>query len=103
MAESSERMPTEQQVQEDLIRLDAYRSQLNGLVQQHQILIASRQDHLRARESLEGIDRASSNDEVLVPLGGEAYVRGRIQRDAPVILGIGSGVATERDFFMPSA
>jgi len=97
MAESSERMPTEQQVQEDLIRLDAYRSQLNGLVQQHQILIASRQDHLRARESLEGIDRASSNDEVLVPLGGEAYVRGRIQRDAPVILGIGSGVATEMD------
>ncbi|MFY9717824.1 MAG: prefoldin subunit alpha [Thermoplasmata archaeon] len=90
-------VPSEQQVQEDLIRLDAYRSQLNGLVQQHQILIASRQDHLRARESLDGIDRSSASDEVLVPLGGEAYIRGRVHRDTPVILGIGSGVATEMD------
>jgi len=89
--------PTEQQVQEDLIRLDAYRSQLNGLVQQHQILIASRQEHLRARESLEGIDRSATGDEVLVPLGGEAYVRGRLSREAPVLLGIGSGVAAEMD------
>jgi prefoldin alpha subunit len=90
-------VPSEQQVQEDLIRLDAYRSQLNGLVQQHQILVASRQDHLRARESLDGIDRSSASDEVLVPLGGEAYIRGRVHRDTPVILGIGSGVATEMD------
>ncbi|HTP53395.1 MAG TPA: prefoldin subunit alpha [Thermoplasmata archaeon] len=87
--------PTEQQVQEDLIRLDAYRSQLNGLVQQHQILVASRQDHLRARESLEGIDRATSSDEILLPLGGEAYVRGRVHRESPVLVGIGSGIATE--------
>ncbi|MGP8077765.1 MAG: prefoldin subunit alpha [Thermoplasmata archaeon] len=97
MAESREPNPTEAQVQEDLIRLDAYRSQLNGLIQQHQILIASRQDHLRARESLEGIDRSSAGDEMLVPLGGEAFVRGRVHRDAPIILGIGSGVAAEMD------
>lgn len=97
MASSGGAPPTEQQVQEDLVRLDAYRAQLNGLVQQHQILIASRQDHLRARESLAGIDHSSAGDEMLVPLGGEAYVRGRIQRDAPVLLGIGSGVAAEMD------
>lgn len=91
------RRPSEEQVQEDLIRLDAYRAQLNGLAQQHQILLASRQDHLRARESLEGIDRSSAGDEVLVPLGGEAYVRGRVQREAPVLVGVGSGVAAEMD------
>ena len=88
---------TEQQVQEDLIRLDAYRSQLNALAQQHQILIASRQDHLRARESLDGLEHASTGDEVLVPLGAEAFVRGSVRREAPVLLGVGSGVAAEMD------
>lgn len=97
MASSAEPVPTEAEVQEDLIRLDAYRSQMNGLAQQHQILIASRQDHLRARESLEGIDRSSAGDEMLLPLGGEAYVRGRVQKDAPILLGIGSGVTAEMD------
>ncbi len=77
------------------MRLDAYRGQLNTLLQQHQILTASRQDHARARESLEGIDRAASGTEFLLPLGGEAFVRGSVTRDAPVLIGIGSGIVVE--------
>ncbi|HTT14955.1 MAG TPA: prefoldin subunit alpha [Thermoplasmata archaeon] len=88
---------SEQQVQEDLIRLDAYRDQLNAMLQQHQILEASRADHLRARESLEGIDRASPGTEFLLPLGGEAYVRGAIDRAAPVLIGVGSGIVAEME------
>ena len=88
---------TERQVQEDLARLDAYRSQFNALAQQREILIASRQEHLRARESLEGIDRSRDGDEMLVPLGGEAFVRGAVQRDAPVLIGVGSGIVAEMD------
>jgi prefoldin alpha subunit len=88
---------TEAQVQEDLVRLDAYRSQLNALVQQHQYLTASRQDHLRARESLEGVESAPPNSELLLPLGGETFVRGSIDRAAPVLIGIGSGIVVEMD------
>jgi prefoldin alpha subunit len=88
---------TEQQVQEDLMRLEAYRNQLNSLLQQYQILSSSRGDHLRARESLEGVDRAPPDAELLLPLGGETYVRGSISHDAPVLIGIGSGVVVEMD------
>ncbi|MCI4361067.1 MAG: hypothetical protein L3J91_05135 [Thermoplasmata archaeon] len=55
---------TEEQVQQDLMRLDAYRGQLNQLVQQHQYLSASRGDHLRAKESLEGLDRVGAAQEL---------------------------------------
>jgi prefoldin alpha subunit len=89
--------PTEQQVQEDLIRLDAYRNQLNALLQQHQILSASRMDHSRARESLEGVDRAPPDAELLLPLGGETFVRGSVDRTAPVLVGVGSGVVVEME------
>ena len=87
----------ERQVEEDLVRLDTYRNQLSGLVQQRQLLLASRQDHTRARESLEGIDRADAATEYLLPLGGEAYVRGKVDRAAPVLLGVGAGVVVEMD------
>lgn len=86
---------TEQQVQEDLMRLDAYRNQLNGLLQQYQILTSSRTDHLRARESLEGVDRADPGAEFLLPLGGETFVRGSVTPGAPVLIGIGSGYVVE--------
>lgn len=89
--------PSEQQVQEDLIRLDAYRNQLNAILQQYQILTASRGDHLRARESLEGVERAEPGSELLLPLGGETFVRGSIVRDAPVLIGVGSGIVVEMD------
>lgn len=89
--------PTEQQVQEDLLRLEAYRNQLNALLQQHQILSASRQEHGRARESLEGVERAPAGAELLIPLGGETFVRGSVDRSAPVLVGIGSGVVVEME------
>ncbi len=82
---------TEQQVQEDLLRLDAYRNQLSSLLQQHEILSASRQDHVRAREGLEGVDRAPPTAEFLLPLGGETFVRGSVDQTAPVLVGVGSG------------
>jgi len=88
---------SEQQVQEDLMRLDAYRNQLNALLQQHQILTASRQDHGRARESLEGVDRAPAGVELLLPLGGETFVRGSVDRTAPVLVGVGSGIVVEME------
>lgn len=79
------------------MRLEAYRNQLNALLQQHQILIASRAEHVRARESLEGIDRATAGTELLLPLGGETLVRGTVMHEAPTMIGIGSGVVVETD------
>ncbi|MGI0055460.1 MAG: prefoldin subunit alpha [Thermoplasmata archaeon] len=88
---------TEEQVQEDLMRLEAYRNQLNQLLQQHQLLAGSRSDHDRARETLESFDRIDAHREIVIPLGAEAYVRGTASGDAPILLGIGSGVVAEVD------
>ena len=88
---------TEQQVQEDLMRLEAYRNQLNALVQQHQYLSASRGDHLRAKEALEGLERVGEAPELLIPIGGETFVRGTPSNGSRVLVGMGSGVVVELD------
>jgi len=95
MAEQRGTPMTEQQVQEDLARLDAYRNQLSAMVQQLQYLQASRADHLRARESLEGLDRVGGRGEILIPIGGEAFLRGNPEAGAKVLIGVGSGVVVE--------
>jgi prefoldin alpha subunit len=97
MAEQRGAPITEQQVQEDLQRLDAYRNQLSAMVQQLQYLQASRADHLRARESLEGLERIGGRGELLIPIGGEAFLRGTPEADAKVLIGMGSGVVVELD------
>lgn len=85
----------EQRVQEDLYRLEAYRSQLNQLVQQQQLLLASRAEHVRARESLEGLERVTTGTELLVPLGADTFLRGTALPEEKVLVGIGSGVVVE--------
>jgi len=87
----------EAEVQEDLMRLEAYRNQLSASLQQHQILTASRAEHDRARESLEGVDRAAADAELLIPLGGETFVRGTVDRTGRVLIGMGSGVVVEME------
>jgi len=78
------------------MRLDAYRGQLNALVQQHQYLSASRADHQRAKESLEGLDRLGAEDpDLLIPVGGETFVRGRPTAGTRVLIGMGSGIVAE--------
>jgi prefoldin alpha subunit len=88
---------TDREVQEELYRLDAYRNQLNAMLQQLQILSNSRQDHLRARETLDGMDRIDPDAELLVPVGGEIFVRGSASQKSPVLVGIGSGVVVEME------
>lgn len=79
------------------MRLEAYRSQFNSLAQQLQLLSASRQDHVRARESLDGVDRAAPGTEFLLPLGAETFVRGTVGPSNQVMVGVGSGVVVEMD------
>jgi prefoldin alpha subunit len=92
---SASAAPSEERVQEDLMRLEAYRNQLNTLLQQHQYLSASFGDHRRARETLEGLEGASPEGEFLIPVGGETYLRGSVDRGAAVLIGLGSGVVSE--------
>ncbi len=88
---------TEQQVRDDLMRLDLYRNQLSQMLQQLQLISASRADHQRARETLEGLDRMGADPELLVPVGGDTFLRGSPRDTARVLVGIGSGIVVEME------
>lgn len=88
---------TEEQVRDDLMRLDLYRNQLSQMLQQHQLITASRTDHQRARETLEGLDRTGADPELLMPVGGDTFLRGSPRDSGHVLVGIGSGIVVEME------
>jgi prefoldin alpha subunit len=88
---------TEEQVRDDLMRLDLYRNQLSQMLQQLQLITASRADHQRGRETLEGLDRTGADPELLLPVGGDTFLRGSPRDSAHVLVGIGSGIVVEMD------
>lgn len=94
---SDARPVTEEQVRDDLMRLELYRNQLSQMLQQHQMITASRADHQRARETLEGLERTGADPELLVPVGADAFLRGSPRDSAHVLVGIGSGIVVEME------
>jgi prefoldin alpha subunit len=99
MSTPKEEMPpvTEEQVRDDLMRLELYRNQLSQMLQQLQLISASRADHQRARETLEGLERVGTDPELLIPVGGDTFLRGAPRDRAHALVGIGSGIVVEME------
>jgi prefoldin alpha subunit len=49
-----------------------------------------------ANATLETLEKEKSNAELLVPVGGNSYVRAKLENIDQVIVGIGSGVSVEK-------
>lgn len=79
------------------MRLEAYRNQLGSMVRQQEMLRLSHGDHLRARATLEEMDRMASGSEMLLPVGADTFIRASPQDLSKVLIGLGSGVVVEID------
>jgi prefoldin alpha subunit len=49
-----------------------------------------------ANMTLEGLEKQRENAELLVPIGGNSYIRARLETPDKVTVGIGSGVSVEK-------
>ncbi len=66
------------------------------LQQRINMVNAAVNDLTYANMTLEGIEKEKENAELLVPIGGSAYVKTRIFDTNKVIVGIGAGVSVEK-------
>jgi prefoldin alpha subunit len=84
-------------VQEDLARLEAYRDQLAALVRQQELVRMSLESHARAQQTLEELEGFELDREMLIPIGGETFLKAAPRSKEKVLLGIGSGIVAELD------
>lgn len=85
------------ELRQAMAALEAYRSQLEALAQQSQLLQMSLEETLRAKETLKALAEAEEGDELLIPAGGAAFVTVTVSSKTKAVVGIGSGYSVERD------
>jgi len=86
----------DEELRQILAMLDVYRSQMEALSNQIQILQISLEEVERARMTLKAINEAEEGDEILVPVGASSFVKARISNAETAIVGVGNKISVER-------
>lgn len=86
----------EQEMRQAMGTMEAYKSQLEAMNEQGQLLQMSLEDYSRAKDTLEAISKGQPGDEVLMPVGGSSYVYATIARNDRVLVGAGTSVSIEK-------
>ncbi len=68
----------------------------DALQQRISMVNAALTDLTYANLTLEGIEKEKENTELLVPIGGNSYVKAKITDTNKVIVGLGAGVSVEK-------
>jgi len=46
--------------------------------------------------TLEGLEKEKENSELLVPIGGNSYIRAKLENPDKIVVGMGAGVSVEK-------
>jgi len=66
------------------------------LQQRMSMLNAAITDLTYANATLDGLEQEKENSELLVPVGGNSYIRAKLATPDKVIIGLGAGVSVEK-------
>jgi len=86
----------EQEMRQAMGALEAYKAQLEAMNEQGQLLQMSLEDYSRAKDTLEAVAKGKPGEEVLMPVGGSAYVYATIARNDRVLVGVGTSVSMDK-------
>ncbi len=76
--------------------INQYRDQNNQLYAQLNLVSASINEHMIARETIKRYKDTEQGSEALIPIGGNVYVKASVSADKKVILGIGASYMMEK-------
>lgn len=85
----------DQQLREKAKTLDLYQAQMEALARQSDLLRATMDEYLRARDTLNGFKDLKRGEETLVPIGANFFVYCTVKNSRKVIGSVGSNVAVE--------
>ena len=76
--------------------IENYREQLQLLESQSSLVQATILDYTKAKLTLEHLDKTKTNADVLLPVGGGAYLDAKTNQTANVYIDVGAGVVMEK-------
>jgi len=89
-------MTKEEEITKNLTMIEYYKQQLESIDAQLQYLSTVLADYQRAKMTVEQLPATDSNTEVLIPLGGGAFVNGLVKNTSNILIGIGACLVVEK-------
>ncbi len=89
-------MVTEEEITRNLTMIEYYKEQLNSIDMQGQYLQAAIADFYKAKLTVEQLDKADDESEILIPIGGGTFLNGSLKDSSKVLVDIGAGLITEK-------
>jgi prefoldin alpha subunit len=89
-------MSVQEEVQEMIVEVETLRAQSNALQQQLMVVLNTLQELKSAEQALENLDTLESKSEVLVPLGGGAFINAHLGDTSKVVVNLGANVMAEK-------
>ena len=89
-------MTKEEDVTRNLSVIEYYKQQLESIDMQIQYLQAAIADSQKGKMTLEHIHDAEKNADILIPVGGGAFVNGSVTNVSKALIGIGAGLVAEK-------
>lgn len=86
----------EQELRQALGTLEVYKSQLEAVAEQQQLIQMSLEEYSRAKDTLAEFAKAPENGQLLVPIGGNSYVYATVADNKKCLIGVGSGITAEK-------
>ena len=89
-------MDKEQELRNYMMLIEQYKEQMAQLETQNQYVQAAIAEYNRAKITLEQLNNADGGDEILIPIGGSAFVDAKVKSTSKVLFDIGGGLVTEK-------
>jgi prefoldin alpha subunit len=87
---------SEKELQEKVMMYRIIESRLDALIRQRDLFLNKMAEMQNTLASIEEIEK--TNEEILFPIGSEAYAPGKVVDKNKIIVEIGAGVALEKNF-----
>ena len=86
----------EEEIRKISVELRLLEQTAEALQSRISMLNAVTQDLTYASMTLESLEKEKENSELLVPIGGNSYIRAKLDNPDKIIVGIGAGVSVEK-------
>ncbi|MCK4364421.1 MAG: prefoldin subunit alpha [Thermoplasmatales archaeon] len=89
-------MNKDEELNRYMVQIEQYKEQMSQLEMQFQYLHASLADYNKAKMTLENLSNTDTGSEVLLPIGGGAFISATAKNTSKVLMDIGGDLVTEK-------
>ena len=91
-------MNNDEELQRYMMQIEQYKEQLTNLEMQISYIQSAVAEYNRAKVTVENLEKVDKETEMIVPIGGGAFINAKPTNSSKVLVDIGSGYVAEKKY-----